>query len=640
MEQSKKKLHIYRLAGIIAVLCIGFFLTAYEASAGPTDVYSGVCGDNAVWTLDKNGLLTISGTGALYDCGTDINAKPRPWFEWEQAGRRVKEIIIEDGITDLGRGSIVYFHNYLKKATIGDTVHSIGTAFSPYGPESALEEIYLPDSLTHIEKRAFYGCPNLKTIEFGNNMQSIGAYAFEGCSSLAELRLPDSLTEISYAAFYNCTGLTDVTFGNGLKTIGDLAFNGCDALKTVTLPASVEFVDSHAFSDNTESLALNEKLKPYGRTGYAYLEELKISGKLNYKKAYQALKLVNKERSKRGIAPLKMDEKLLEAAMHRSTEITVCFSHVRPDGSSCDSAAPYDHMHGENIASGSSTAKGVINRWMNSEGHRASILSKAYNSIGIGCFIHEGGTYWVQCFGRNEPVSIPQSANKSVKAPLYIATSGFDEGWEGVDNGDAHDHEFKFSIVLDSNQIKAGKTKKAKIAVENIGLDGQGYAIVTPVSAEWKSKNEDVATVSSSGKIKGISNGKSKITAKMEYYKASKTVTVKATVVKIGKAKYSIAGKTAAYKAPTSKKLKSVTIPNKIKYKGKTYRVTTINANAFKNNKNLKRITIKATKLDSIGKNAFKGIHKMAVIKTSKKYKEKYKELIEKSGIASSVKIK
>ncbi len=80
-----------------------------------------------------------------------------------------------------------------------------------------------------------------------------------------------------------------------------------------------------------------------------------------------------------------------------------------------------------------------------------------------------------------------------------------------------------------------------------------------------------------------------------------------------------------------NKKLKSVTISKNI---------TTIGKNAFSGCKNLKNIVIKSTKLKKIGKKAFKGIHKKAVIKVPKKQYAKYKKLFKKAGLSKTVRIK
>ena len=116
------------------------------------------------------------------------------------------------------------------------------------------------------------------------------------------------------------------------------------------------------------------------------------------------------------------------------------------------------------------------------------------------------------------------------------------------------------------------------------------------------------------------------------------------TVTSVTKKKvvYAIFGKYAVVKKCTSKKVKSVTILNKVKIGKKTYTVTSIAKNAFKGCKKLKKVTIKATKLKRIGKNAFKGIYKKATFKVPKKQLKKYKKLIQKkkTGFKKTMKVK
>ena len=104
-----------------------------------------------------------------------------------------------------------------------------------------------------------------------------------------------------------------------------------------------------------------------------------------------------------------------------------------------------------------------------------------------------------------------------------------------------------------------------------------------------------------------------------------------------------------------AKNLAGYTMPNTISYNGKSYKVTSIGNNAFKNCKNLKKITIpkniktigsnafrgcsklqtitvQSTKITKVGKNAFKGIKKNAKIKVPKKKLAAYKKLMKGKG--------
>lgn len=118
--------------------------------------------------------------------------------------------------------------------------------------------------------------------------------------------------------------------------------------------------------------------------------------------ARQVAAIVNSERASNGLSPLKYSSKLSEAALVRAEEIQSVFSHTRPNGSQCFTAIKEVGISyttaGENIAYGQRTPEAVMNSWMNSSGHRANILGKNYEYIGIGVTYKNGIYYWVQFF--------------------------------------------------------------------------------------------------------------------------------------------------------------------------------------------------------------------------------------------------
>ena len=113
----------------------------------------------------------------------------------------------------------------------------------------------------------------------------------------------------------------------------------------------------------------------------------------------EVIRLTNKERKKEGLAPLETNSSAMEYAQIRAEEISNKFSHIRPGGKDSD----YDGLYFmENIASGSRSPEAVVTGWMNSPGHRATLLSdytEAGDMIGVGCYKAENGTlYWTQEF--------------------------------------------------------------------------------------------------------------------------------------------------------------------------------------------------------------------------------------------------
>ena len=117
----------------------------------------------------------------------------------------------------------------------------------------------------------------------------------------------------------------------------------------------------------------------------------------------QVVALVNVERAKAGLPALKMDKTLQAAALARAKETVRSFSHTRPNGSSCFTIlGEYGIRYrfaGENIAYGQRSPEEVVTAWMNSEGHRANIMSPNFTTIGIGYYQAANGIkYWSQLF--------------------------------------------------------------------------------------------------------------------------------------------------------------------------------------------------------------------------------------------------
>lgn len=115
--------------------------------------------------------------------------------------------------------------------------------------------------------------------------------------------------------------------------------------------------------------------------------------------------LVNQERTKAGLQPLTMSDKLVSLAEMKAQDMAQknYFSHTSPTyGSPFEMLQKYGVSYrsaGENIAAGQTTAEAVMQDWMNSSGHRANILNSSYTEIGVGYFA--GGNYrteWVQLF--------------------------------------------------------------------------------------------------------------------------------------------------------------------------------------------------------------------------------------------------
>jgi uncharacterized YkwD family protein len=125
----------------------------------------------------------------------------------------------------------------------------------------------------------------------------------------------------------------------------------------------------------------------------------------NNKLEQEVATLVNQERAKLGLAPLKLNLELSKVARFKSEDMRDknYFSHTSPTyGSPFDMMTSFGIKYtaaGENIAMGQPTAAEVMKAWMNSPGHKANILSEDFTEIGVGVAKDENGTiYWTQQF--------------------------------------------------------------------------------------------------------------------------------------------------------------------------------------------------------------------------------------------------
>ncbi|MDR0519350.1 MAG: InlB B-repeat-containing protein [Clostridiales Family XIII bacterium] len=181
------------------------------------------------------------------------------------------------------------------------------------------------------------------------------------------------------------------------------------------------------------ALLLSLPVMPFSAAGKAYAAGMdyqsSVTGTTDYAKAFQVLELVNSERSKAGLEPLNMSVDLLGVARQRVAEVSVYFSHTRPSGLDCFSAAaPISGLgfQGENIAMGYGSAASVMNGWMNSPGHRSNIMSPNYREIGIGCFINQnGGTSWVQYFADRSASAVASQPQNVIETIIFAANTDY-----------------------------------------------------------------------------------------------------------------------------------------------------------------------------------------------------------------------
>ena len=283
-------------------------------------VASGRCGDNLTWTMDRDAVLTITGSGAMYD-------KPK----WGHIVGEVREIVLPEGLTYIGAEAFWAFEvtsiripasmtgmgkNALNgcwkleevQVAEGNPAYCAvdGVLFSAdmstlvlYPDHKADETYTAPTGLTAVAEGAFRGWhENLRRLEFQDGLTSIGACAFYDCSGPREIILPDSVTEIGEKAFSYCgftsfripagvtrieeetyfsCSLTSIDIPENVTYIGPGAFDYCQLLKKIVIPGSVKEIGRGVFFGCIElsSVTLNEGLETIGPSAFAECEQLR-----------------------------------------------------------------------------------------------------------------------------------------------------------------------------------------------------------------------------------------------------------------------------------------------------------------------------------------------------------------------------
>ena len=112
--------------------------------------------------------------------------------------------------------------------------------------------------------------------------------------------------------------------------------------------------------------------------------------------ANELLALINIERIKNGLDTLICVD-LTDAANIRAMELVSSFGGTRPNGTQWYTVS--NNVYNECAAKGYSSARAVMDAWMNSNYNKEIILQSSYRSIGVGAYRYNGTMYWVVLFG-------------------------------------------------------------------------------------------------------------------------------------------------------------------------------------------------------------------------------------------------
>ena len=89
------------------------------------------------------------------------------------------------------------------------------------------ETFTIANTVTDIEKYAFWGCSQISNIQFGNGLKEIPDYAFSNCNGLKKINIPATIERIGAKAFEDCSKLESVYISPSVVKIQETAFDGC-----------------------------------------------------------------------------------------------------------------------------------------------------------------------------------------------------------------------------------------------------------------------------------------------------------------------------------------------------------------------------------------------------------------------------
>ena len=176
-------------------------------------IAAGSCGGNLRWSLMEDGVLKITGSGAMPDYSSDSDA---PWYRY---GSKIKEIRVGANVTKIGEN-----------------------AFRSTGVQKVVfcaKETGSTDAPLVLGNYCFAYCDFLNEIQFGNRVIVPGDSVFVSCSGLTGVTVPGTVKldksfngeGCGYGMFSQCPNLTKATVE--CSYVGPYFFEGCYKLTEV-----------------------------------------------------------------------------------------------------------------------------------------------------------------------------------------------------------------------------------------------------------------------------------------------------------------------------------------------------------------------------------------------------------------------
>ena len=176
-------------------------------------IAAGSCGGNLRWSLMEDGVLKITGSGAMPDYSSTSDA---PWYQY---GSRIKEVRVGANVTKIGE-------NAFRRTGVQKVVF-------------CAKETGSTDAPLVLGNYCFAYCDSLNEIQFGNRVIVPGDSVFVSCSGLTGVTVPGTVKldksfngeGCGYGMFSQCPNLTKATVE--CSYVGPYFFEGCYKLTEV-----------------------------------------------------------------------------------------------------------------------------------------------------------------------------------------------------------------------------------------------------------------------------------------------------------------------------------------------------------------------------------------------------------------------
>ena len=261
--------------------------------------------------VTMNAVSPSVGTGAFQNCPVTKVVYAGSQTQWNAAGLNEvfssATVVYSSSDFDIDGTTLVAYKGNDASVVIPDNVTKIG-ARAFYGC-TGVKSVTIPGSVTAIGESAFSGCTSLTAMNIPASVKTIGKWAFDGCAKLAAFSVasgntafaasdgalynkdktrlirypagktgsspafPSTLKVISDSAAASCPNLKSVVLPSGVTTVEQYAFDQCVNLTTATLPSTVTAIGNYAFRSNIRLKTLVMLAKAPSVSSNAFLSD-------------------------------------------------------------------------------------------------------------------------------------------------------------------------------------------------------------------------------------------------------------------------------------------------------------------------------------------------------------------------------